>query len=251
MDNDKYARYGALSGLVAVALLVVGFLIVAPKPPAPTATAATVSAYYLDHKDAIRASVLIVSVGLLFYIWFLGTLSSALRAAAGDPRLPTVAFGGGILSAVFVVLALTGTGLASYRPEMSPELVRALNDIGAVAGGTATGAFVALLAATGIVILRSGALPEWLGWLSVAGAVANLSTLGVFFAKTGAFAADGALGLYVPVAGFVIPIAALSIVLTQRSGEPTLGGRVGGAVDRVTGEVTSRVGRVTGTGSGQ
>lgn len=240
MANDKYARYEALTGVISMVLLAVGFLIVLPKPPAPDASATTVGAYYVHHTDTIRISVMIVSVAVLFYVWFLGSLAAALRSAAGSPRLPTVAFGGGIVGAVFLVIALTVTATAAYRPETNPELIRAFNDVGAMAGGTATGGFVALLVATGLVILRSRALPAWLGWLSVAGGVGNLGTFGLFFAKTGAFAPDGALGLYLPVAGFVIPIAALSIVLTQRAAQDSLGNRIGGVVDRVTGQVTGQ-----------
>jgi hypothetical protein len=241
MDNDRFARYGALTGLVSVILIVVGFAAVLPKPPAPDASAASFAAYYSDHKDAIRIATLILSTGLLFYVWFLGSLSSALRSAIGSPRLPTVAFGGGLVGAIFFVVALAAGATAAYRPdETSPELIRTVNDFGLLVAVPASAGFVALFAATALVILRSSALPSWLGWLSGAGAVASLAGFGPMFTQTGAFAPDGAIGLFFPFAGFVIPIAALSIVIYQNVGKSGGGvtDRVSGAVDRVTGRST-------------
>ena len=181
--------------------------------------------------------MLILSGSLLFYIWFLGSLSSALRSAAGNPRLPTVAFGGGIVGAGFFLVALTVTATAAYRPsETSPELTRALNDIGVMVATPAAAGFFVLLAAAGLVILRSKAMPAWLGWLSLLGAVANLGAAGVIFTQTGALAGDGVVGLFLPIVGFVLPIAALSVVIAQQAGGATIGGKIGDAVDRVTGQ---------------
>ena len=186
MMKDNYERIGALTGLVAVLLLIVGFVIVLPKPPAPDATAIAYGDFYKNHTNEIRASVAILSVSLGFYIWFLGSLSAALRAAIGNPRLPTVAFGGGMVGAMFFVVALTATATAAYRPgETSPELVRLLSDIGYVVAAPAAAGFFVLLAATALVILRTTLLPSWLGWVSLAGAIANLGGMFVIFTTSG------------------------------------------------------------------
>jgi hypothetical protein len=238
MMKDNYERIGALTGLVAVLLLIVGFVIVLPKPPAPDATAIAYGNFYNNHTNEIRASVVILSVSLGFYIWFLGSLSAALRAAMGNPRLPTVAFGGGIVGAMFFVVALTATATAAYRPgETSPDLIRLLSDIGYVVATPAAAGFFVLFAATALVILRTDLLPGWLGWLSLAGAIANLGGMFVIFTTSGALAADGVVGLFLPIIGFVLPIAALSIVIAQKSKGDTLGGKIGGAVDRVTAQL--------------
>jgi hypothetical protein len=237
MMKDNYERIGALTGLAAMILLIVGFVIVLPKPPAPDAGPVAFGNFYNNHTNEIRASVAILTVALGFYIWFLGSLSAALRAAIGNPRLPTVAFGGGIVGAMFFVVALTATATAAYRPgETSPDLVRLLNDFGLVSAAPAAAGFFVLLAATGAVILRTSLLPSWLGWISLAGAVANLGAVFVIFTTSGALAADGVVGLFLPIVGFVLPIAALSVVIAQKSSGDTLGGRIGNAVDRVTGE---------------
>jgi hypothetical protein len=238
MMKDNYERIGALTGLASVLLVIVGFVIVLPKPPAPDASVIAYSNFYKNHTDEIRASVAIISVALGFYVWFLGSLSAALRAAMGNPRLPTVAFGGGMVGAMFFVITLTATATAAYRPgETSPELVRLLSDIGYVVAAPAAAGFFVRLAATALVILRTTLLPSWLGWVSLAGAIANLGGVFVIFTTSGALAADGVVGLFLPIVGFLVPIAALSVVIAQKSSGDTLGGKIGGAVDRVTGQL--------------
>ena len=95
MDNDRYARYGALTGIVFVVLLVIGFLIVTPTPPDLDSPVDEWSQYYIDNQDSIRAALVLVTASLFFFIWFLGSVATGLRVAFGNPRLPTVAFGGG------------------------------------------------------------------------------------------------------------------------------------------------------------
>jgi hypothetical protein len=234
-NDDRHERLGALTGLAAVVLFIVGFVIVFPTPPAPDAPADEVRTFYVNHQDAIRAGVAILTAGLLAFIWFLGSLSSALRSAAGSPRLATVAFGGGIIGAGFFLVALGATATAAYRPEETlPQIVRALNDLGVLIAAPAAAGFVALLAATGLVILRSSALADWLGWISIVGAVANLGAIGIIFTQDGAFAPDGFIGLLLPILGFLVPVAALSIVISQNVGSGGLVDRARGAVDRVT-----------------
>jgi hypothetical protein len=235
MNDDRYAKYGAATGLISVILLIVGFVIVTPTPPDLSAPAPEFSKYFTEHQDGVRAGLLIVSIGLFFFVWFLGSLSDTLRVSAGGPRLPSIAFAGGIVGAVTLMITLALVATAAYRPaETSPELTRALNDAAVLIAAPAAGGLVALFAATALVILRSNALPEWLGWLSAVTAVAQALGLGVMFTQDGAFAADGALGLFVPVITFSVTVAALSISIMrlppqQRSIADRVRGTVSGA----------------------
>jgi len=232
MTDDRYAKYGAATGLIAVILLIVGFVIVAPEPPDVSAPADEVSSYYVDEQDGIRASLLIVSVALFFFIWFLGSLTSTLRISSGNPRLPTIAFAGGAIGAAMLMVTLTAFAAAAFRPdEVTPEITHAINDLGLMAAAPAAGALAALFGATALVILRGGALPEWLGWAAAVTAVTQLFPLGVLFTDDGAFAADGALGLIVPVITFIVTVGALSICIMRLPAEArSLPDRVRGAV---------------------
>jgi len=230
--DDRYAKYGAATGLIAVILFVVGFIIVTPSPPDVSAPAEEVSSYYADEQDGIRAGLLIISVALFFYLWFLGSLTTTLRVSAGNPRLPTVAFAGGLFGAGLFLVALTAVAAAAFRPDQTtPEITQALNDVALLVAGPAAVGFAALFAATALVILRGDALAEWLGWVAAIAAVGQLLPLGVIFTDDGAFAADGALGLIVPVITFVVAIGALSISIMRLPPEArSLPDRVRGAV---------------------
>jgi hypothetical protein len=179
----------------------------------------------------------VVSVGLFFFIWFLGTLSSLLRVATGDPRLPSIVFGGGLLLVATFLIGIAAEAVAAFRPQgVDPVLTRGLNDIFVMGGLIAVPAAVAFFAATALVILRTGAFPAWLGWLTAATAAVQPLAFGILFTKTGAFAGDGVLGLFIPVLTSVVTVFALSALLTAwarqatREGTPTLTERIRGAV---------------------
>jgi hypothetical protein len=237
MNDDRYAQYGAATGMVFVVLTLIGYLIVTPTPPDLNAPAQEWSSYFLSHHSAVRAGIVIVSVGLLFFVWFLGTLSSLLRVATGDPRLPSIAFAGGILLAATFMIGMSAEAVAAFRPQgVDPVLTRGLNDIFVLGGVAGVPAAVAFFGATAIVILRTGAFPAWLGWLTAAAAVVQPLAFGTLFTKSGAFAGDGVLGLFIPVLLSVVAIFALSTLLTAwareaaRVGTPTLADRIRGAV---------------------
>jgi len=94
MSNERFARYGAASGIAFLALFLVGFLVfVVPNSPNADASAQDWANYYTDHRDRIQVGTLVVGVGLFFFVWFLGSLRSAIAAAegarGGSRRSPT------------------------------------------------------------------------------------------------------------------------------------------------------------------
>jgi hypothetical protein len=235
MNEDRYVEYGAATGMLFVVLTVVGFIIV-PSPPDLNAPAQSWASYYLGHHDAVRTSMLLFTIALFFFIWFLGTLTSVLRIAAGSPRLPSIALAGGILGAACLMIGESAELVAAYRPQgVDPGITRALNDVFVLVGVPAIPGFIALFAAAAIVVLRSGAFPAWLGWLLALAAVVQPLTFGAEYTKTGAFAGDGALALFVPLIVTLIAIFALSALITAwardaaRRTDLTLADRIRGA----------------------
>jgi hypothetical protein len=237
MNEDRYVEYGAATGIVFVILAVIGFGIVIPSPPDLNAPAQDWSTYFLNHHDAVRAGLVVLAVALFFFIWFLGTLTSLLRIAAGTPRLPSIVLIGGTLGAASLMIGYAPEAVAAYRPQgVDGEITRAMTDLFLLAGVAAIPAFTAFFAAAAVVILRTGAFPAWLGWLLVIAAAVQPLTFGALFTKTGAFAGDGALGLFVPFIVSLVAIFALSALLTAwardaaRSADMTLTDRIRGAV---------------------
>ena len=85
---------GAASGLFAVLLFVAAFIIFLNTDPSGgntprlpnIANAQAAPAFFADHLNGIRAQVMLNSIGIVFFLWFLGTLWSSLRAAEGGRR---------------------------------------------------------------------------------------------------------------------------------------------------------------------
>jgi hypothetical protein len=237
MNDDRYVEYGAATGIIFVVLTLIGFAVVIPTPPDLNAPSQEWASYFLSHHSAVRAGVVVLAVAFFFYIWFLGTLTSVLRIASGTPRLPSITLIGGVIGGSCLLVGLAAEAVAAYRPQgVDPLITRALNDIFVLVGVAAIPAFTAFFAATAIVLLRSGAFPAWLGWLTVAAAVVQPLTFGALFTKSGAFAGDGALGLFVPLAVTFVTFFALSALITAwarnaaKTGNPSLTDRIRGAV---------------------
>jgi hypothetical protein len=71
-----------------------------------------------------------------------------------------------------------------------------------------------IMAAFAVLALGHAAIwPRWVGWLAAAAALLYPLRAGTLFATSGAFAADGLLGLYVPVASVAACVLIASVVL--------------------------------------
>src|SRR3954452_11340213 len=248
MNKDRYVEYGAATGIVFVILALIGFGVVIPTPPDLNAPAQDWSTYFLNHHDAVRAGLVVLAVALFFFIWFLGTLTSLLRIAAGTPRLPSIVLIGGTLSVACLLIGYVPEAIAAYRPQgiADPSIIQVLNDGFVLSGVAAIPAFTAFFAATAIVILRTGAFPAWLGWLLVVAAAVQPLTFGALFTKTGAFAGDGVLGLFVPFIVSMVAVFALSALLTAGAGDAAQPGHMT-LTDRIRG---AAVGAAAGAAAG-
>ena len=95
--NDTSARYGAMTGILFVLVVIIGFA-VTPQPPDADAAPAEVLNYVVDHHNALHAVQLIFAAAAFLFIWFIGTLRDALsrvEVASGHYALANLAWGGG------------------------------------------------------------------------------------------------------------------------------------------------------------
>jgi hypothetical protein len=217
MEADRFARYGAATGVIAAVLITVGFFIFGTDIPETDASAREWAGFFTDHQDRIQTGITIVGFGVFFFIWFLGSLRSGIAAAEGGTgRLASIAFAGGIVAAVFFTIAVTGAAAAAFRPqEVDPNLTRALNDFGTLGGAPCAAGFTALFAATAIAGYRFGALPAPVAGLSALAAVTQPLTYFIAVTDTGVFASDGALGLWVPFLTAIVALVAISVAFTR------------------------------------
>jgi|tagenome__1003787_1003787.scaffolds.fasta_scaffold20164461_2 hypothetical protein len=219
MERGRNAQYGALSGVVAVVLIFVGFVIFASDIPSSDDAAQKWQAFFVDHQDRIQTGLTLISIGAFFFIWFLGSLRDAIAGSEPGSRLASIAFGGGLVGLAILSAGTAGGLTAALHPQgYDPNLLRSWADFGALAGAPAAAGFTAMFTATAIAGYRHGALPAPIAGIAATAAIGQAFA---FFAGTsdqGVFAPDGALGAGIPFVTFVIGILALSITLYRRAG---------------------------------
>jgi hypothetical protein len=175
-------------------------------------------AYLAEHLSALRLETLLTVLGVVLFLWFLGTLWSTLRAVEAGGRGSTLVLIGGTVGSGLALtgLALSATaGLATSDAQAGDvaTLYAASALLTALAGGVSSLFFFGVAKA----IFQTRALPRWLGVLAYV--VAVLALFGFFtpFFDSGAFnAATGVLGRWAWTAGFVVWLFLASLTLTIR-----------------------------------
>lgn len=166
---------------------------------------------YQQHSDGILVGGLLWSLGVLLFIWFLGSLRSHFLAAEGGVgRLTNLAYGGGPAAAAIAMLIPVAEEVGALDK----------NDIDASGASVlhhfSDAFFVAteyllpiLFFAAAILAIRYAVLPRWLGWLSaLIGVVLLIGPIGW-----------AALIFATPVWTLVV-----SILLWRRAAQPTTAG---------------------------
>jgi hypothetical protein len=192
---------GPLTGIVFVMLVAVAFIVSGETPSTDDSRQEIVS-FYLDNDSEQAAAAAILALATVAFLFFLGSLRNALRAAPGDEGgLSTVTLLGGLMIAVGAsIFAGIGFTLGDAADELDESAIVTLNALNSdmfftVAVGTAV--FNLGLA---LAILRHGALPRALGWVALVVGIVGLTPLGFF-----AFLATGIVVIWA------------SVVLAQRA----------------------------------
>jgi len=219
--DAKGRRLDAATGIVAMALFVVGFLLPGA-PPKADDPVPKITTFFVDHRSDILAGDALLALGAVFFLWWLGSLRSYLRAGeGGEGRLSAAAVGGGVLG---TTLTLAGAAVLSgivfkVAKLGDPVLNRAIYDIGGDVFAIAGVGFTVLLGAAACSAARSGALPPWAYWFGSVAALAQLLSVAAIFASSGFLAAGGAMA---PIAflAAAIWVVAVSVLMIQRGGVP-------------------------------
>lgn len=220
MKDDSWAAYGAAAGAIAIVLFLVGSLIIGT-PPDFGSSGAEVANYLEEERTRIQAGSAIHAAWAPLFVWFLATVASLTRA--GTPRTRRagmVAFGCGLTFLALFLVDVTALAVAALRPEnmaAAPELAASLHDVSWLAMGMAAFLLSGLLTAFSVLAIRDRALwPRWLGWLAALAGLAYALRVGTLFTTDGVFAADGVLGLWVPVIAVGAWVSVGSCVLALR-----------------------------------
>jgi hypothetical protein len=227
MPGDPWARYGAAAGAIAIVMYANAALIMGMSPDFG-ASGEEVASWFDAERTRIQVGSAIHAAWAPLFVWFLATVASLARAGGpGARRAGAVAFGCGAIFIALFLVDVTALTIGALRPEnmaAAPELAAALHDISWLAMGMAAFLAAGVLAAFAVLSLGDDAIwPRWLGWLAAIAAPVYALRVGTLFTTEGPFAADGVLGLYLPVATIAAVTVLASALLTlevSRISEP-------------------------------
>ena len=167
-------RFSPLAGVVAVILWVIGvFISESGDASRDDETAQGTLDWFTRNETEITAGEITFAFGVLFFIWFLGSLRTALRAREPDGHLTAIAYGSGLLAALGMIVQAAVLIQPSFvnDGELSAEAAQTLSVLSDAMFGVVELTLAVAILAAGLAILRTGVLPKWLGWASLALAV--------------------------------------------------------------------------------
>ncbi|NGO12319.1 hypothetical protein G5C60_33130 [Streptomyces sp. HC44] len=166
-------RVAPLSGLLAVALTVVSFLLIGDTPDVDS-SGREVRTYYEDHEAQTAVSLYLLVLAGAFFVFFAAHLARAVRdAAPRDDWTHRVVLAGGVLIAAgFWVAAGFALALMDLADESaaSDDTMQTLNAITEDFFIPFVGGMALMLLAAGLAAARVSVtgLPRWLGWTGFA-----------------------------------------------------------------------------------
>jgi hypothetical protein len=163
----SWERYAPLAGVLAVIGWVLGLIVTGDISSKDKGI--ELLAYYRAHDGRILAGMVIWAIGTALFVWFLGSLRSRLLAAeGGDGRLSTLAFAGGLATAICLILQIGPDAAAALsKDDIGPSAARAIHSISDVFFIGAEYMLPVLLVATALLTLRTRVFPTWFAWISL------------------------------------------------------------------------------------
>jgi hypothetical protein len=183
IETGRLERLAPLTGFIAVALWILGvFLLEKDDRPDGKDTAAFV-AWVEENDTSILAGAIIFGFGVLFFLWLLGSLRTALiTAESGTGRLSSITFASGVAVSISLMFTYLPHAQAAFDHEnTSDTAIEALVRVGDAFFGGAVLFSIPMLTATALAVIRFGGLPRWLAWFSlVIALIMAIPTLGFF-----------------------------------------------------------------------
>jgi Domain of unknown function (DUF4386) len=173
MAGTRFARWSPVSGVLFVALWVIGLSLTGG--PDSSATDAKILAHYADsgnRRNDFVAFFLVLAASLVS-VWFLSVLRERLAKAEGGPgRMTAAAFGAGLVSTALWMIGIaffvapSGAVSDTSKFTLDPNTYRILNDLGYGIWFSGTTIAAVTVVMTALLSLRAGFLPRWMAWLS-------------------------------------------------------------------------------------
>ena len=223
--NTSLQRWCAWSILPFLGFYIFGFGYVAGflPPQSPSLTGAQLMAFYAQNHENIELGQLIGILSSSLMLTWPAAVSAQMARIENRP-FPLLSIVQYVTAALlFLLFMLCGViwSIAAFRPDISPDLLRLLNDSGWLIFVMAYPEYAVQLGCIAIVGFSDRRavpfLPRWACWATLA--VAIVGGGGLFSALTpnGLFAWNGLLGFWAPVATFFVYLVFIMLPLLLRA----------------------------------
>jgi hypothetical protein len=165
-------------------------------PASPNLGAADLAGYFAQHHTAILFGESVAALVAVLWISWTAQLTVVMwRIEGANPVLTIIQLCGGILTAWVLIFCPAIWATAAFRPEMDPNTIRTLNDLGFILFNVTYAVTSVQAIAAGVVGLADRSahpvFPRWVsGWAIFTG-FAFLPITAMPFFKTGPLAWDG------------------------------------------------------------
>jgi hypothetical protein len=216
--------FGAWCGIAYILALFIGWWVIGGFFPLhePSAGAEEIARVFRDDSIRIRVGMVVVMWGAALFIPFTATMADYVSRFEGrtGPLTRTMTMAGyanAMLTFYPPLWWIANTFRADERPE---DMIYLLNDIAWLQFLGGLSLVMPMYAVTAVVALAgtrdNPVFPRWFGYQSIMTFLLVLPDQLMFFFKTGPFAWNGLLGIWVPLAVFCAWFIAM-FILTRRA----------------------------------
>ena len=176
-------RFAALSGVVAVVLVVISFAALGQDTPGIKSSPEKVAAFYDAHSGREQGASYLAAIAIFFLVVYGASLWARLRASTSAVVWPNVAFAGCILGALGLGVGATihlALADGADHPAVVLQALQALNVLDNDSYLPFASPFgVMLLGAAGAWVGAAGAA-RWFGWIALVLGILVFTPLGFF-----------------------------------------------------------------------
>jgi hypothetical protein len=181
MERRALERYAPLTGLAFFILAFVSFILSNDSPDSDDGPVKVIS-YWSSHDSKEIASAIVATFAVLFLVWFMASVRSAiLRVEGGSGRLATLTFAGGVIAATALVVSNAFEfATAESVGDVPPTVTQTLSVIYADFWFPIVLGFGLMMLAAGLAGIRYGWLPAWAAWVTIVLGVLSFTPIGFF-----------------------------------------------------------------------
>jgi hypothetical protein len=213
----------ARCGPAMLILYFVGMIIAGQFPVlSPAMSAQELAAYYQHNTDQIRFGMIIAFVATALYLPFTAVISAQMRRMEGSTPILTYAqFAGGMGGLVALLLPMVLLIVAAFRPERPPEITQALHDTAWILVVIILNSYCVQYFAFARAVINDNnfsaepIFPRWIVYVNYMTGLSFFIDVMLAFYKTGPFAWNGLVGLYVAATCWTIWFFTMSHVLVK------------------------------------